>query len=327
MTMDNHVEGLTTEQDQSFLRLFDYRGLEEGTLEYEEALALEGMIEGGIDTLDIFCAYVDHIQGLLDSGKYHIGRLSKLSKYTLQSSFRDLRTVIEAYFSDTPEQYLQSRAIGIHQTVHPNYRGARYFVVIKPDDDPLTCRFDTEVHTALKSEVDDKVFPPRLRFQLTKMQRVNDQFINDNIVEIRMDRNLEGLLEYDLKYTDCKYSPPNKVGTLFANICTILISHYSGERKDIDPDDFITGIFLHQVKSAEVLTGVNFRENPILILGNVKDNIRYHFSTGKKYPLQTNTAYNTLATHIDRVDKTIVQEQLMPIRGRGKLKRRSNKRV
>ncbi len=316
---------------ESSLRFFHYQGLEEGTLEYQEALDIESMILGGIDTISMFEMYVERLNILSRDKKYSgIRSIEDLKKYEkISPAYRDLRLLIQEYFGDFVPDYFRSRIDRDYKQKTSSFRSSSYFVSTNPEDEVFTHRFEIEAHTQFMQEGYNKVSPSRLRVRVARIQKEGDHFKNIDFAGIRMDilsiAPDRHLLVYDLEY-DYGDSKDNGVGKIFSCVSDILISYYNGDI-DVNVADFTTGIFQLQINIAEEMTGFKFSKDPIVILNYIKNNSKYHIDTNKRYPLQSNSSYRILFSHMDDVELRIISEkQRLHIDGkRSKIKRDRSK--
>ncbi|MHB8362511.1 MAG: hypothetical protein ACYDBX_02725 [Patescibacteria group bacterium] len=310
-------ETLATQQGEPFdgepsLRFFHYQGLEEGTLEYQEALDIESMIQGGIDIISQFRKYSARIKALSRDPKYKgVKSIQALRQYDEMSvAYRDLGVLLEAYFGDSPSDYLRSRIDENYRSVSGSYRDSRYFANMNEDSEVFTHIVEIEGHAMFRKEWFNKMTPPRLRYRVERIKKDRGRFTSIDFAEIRMDIDYlyaNNILVYDLGY-DYGNSRDNHVGIFFSDISDILISYYNGDI-DIDVSDFVTGIFENQIKMAEGITGFKFSENPIAILNHIKNNSKYHISTDKSYPLQSGSAYRILFKHMKDVESRVISER------------------
>ncbi len=299
-------------REESFLRFFNYQDLEEGTLKYQEALDIESMIQGGIDTIAQFQKYGARIKALSRDPKYkRVKSIQTLRKYDEMSvAYRDLGLLLEAYFGDSPSDYFRSKIDKDSKSASSSYRDSIYFATINEDSEVFTHRVEIEGHGMFMKDWFNKMTPPRFRYRVERIKKDGRIFRNIDFSEIRMDVNYSNdnnILVYDLGY-DYGNSRDNHVGIFFSDISDILISYYNGDI-DIDVSDFVTGIFETQIKGAEGMTGIKFSENPIVILNYIKNNSRYHISTSKSYPLQSGSAYGILFRHMKDVESRVISEK------------------
>jgi hypothetical protein len=306
-------ELLGSEQDEPSLRFFNYQGLEEGTLEYQEALDIENMIQGGMDTILMLQEYMDRI-GFLSKDKRYSGikSMQDLKKYRgLSPAYKDLRVLMREYFGESPADYLKSKIEKDYKQKTGSFRNSTYFATVNPDDAIFTHRFEVEAHTPFIQEGYNKIAPSRLRMRMARIQKEGNHFKSIDFAGIRMDILTitpdRHLLVYDLEY-DYGDSRDNVVGKFFSSVADILIAHYHGDI-DVNVSDFTTGIFQLQIEIAEEMTGFKFSEDPIVLLNYIKNNSKYHIDTNKRYPLQSDSSYRILFAHMDDVELRVISEK------------------
>ncbi|MHB8443023.1 MAG: hypothetical protein ACYDAS_01445 [Patescibacteria group bacterium] len=299
-------------EEEPSLRFFHYQGLEEGALEYQEALDIESMIQGGMNNILMFQKYMDRMINLSDTEKYrNIKRIQDLKRYKgVASSYKDFFVLIQGYFGDYPTDYLRSRIDRDYKRKNDSFRNSLYFATLNPGDKVFTHRFEVEAHTSFLRDGYVKMAPARLRLRMARIQKEGDHFKNIDFSGIRMDVLTiadRHVLVYDLEH-DYGDSVDNNVGKIISCVADILIAHYR-KKITVDVSDFITGIFQSLIDIAEENTGLKFSERPILILNYIKYNSKYHIETNKRYPLQSDSSFRILFQHMDDVERRIIDEQ------------------